>query len=115
MNKKFLTSNTYDHTVHSLGETNDEPTMTVPDQSLTIPEILDMFTRGIDVSNLYKEPVGYDDPDFDDVDPTQDPTFDVLTAKLMLDETRSKLLDQLPDTEPSNGDVSLENKTENVE
>lgn len=91
MNKTFLNPNTYDPTLHGRGEINLSPTMTVPDQSLTIPQILDMFTRGVDIENIYKNGVGYEDPDFDDLDPTQDPAFDLVQAKQMLEETKAKI------------------------
>lgn len=91
MNKVFLNQNTYDPNVNGIGEVNVYPSLTVPDQSLTIPQILDMFTRGVNLGSILKDPIGYDDPDIDDIDPTQDPAFDIVQAKQMLIETRQKI------------------------
>jgi len=93
MNKTYLNSNTFNPRLHSDKEVNIGPSMTVPDQSLTIPQILDMYTRGISMDQLLKPSTGFDDPDFDDLDPTQDPAFDIIEAKQMLEETRAKIAD----------------------
>jgi hypothetical protein len=55
-----------------------EPSMTVPDQSLTVREILERYVRGIAPSCAY-DPL-YDDRedlDFDDANPAESPDFDL--------------------------------------
>lgn len=90
MNKTYRTSNTYDFS-KECGEKNLSPSLTVPDQSLTIPQILDLYTRGISIDNLLHPSTGFDDPDWDDLDPTQEPAFDIVQAKIMLEETKAKI------------------------
>lgn len=91
MNKVFLNQNTYNPEIHGIGEINLKPSVTVPDQSLTIQQILELFTRGIDPPSIMKNGVGYDNPDWDDLDVTQNPAFDIIDAKKGLDEIRAKI------------------------
>lgn len=78
---RFNTS--YDYDVESIVNyeiINDEPSLTVPDQSLTVREILDRFTKGIPVDiGMQDNSLEYDgdDPSFDDVNPFLDPAFDL--------------------------------------
>jgi len=57
-------------------ETNNEPSLTVPDQSYTIKELLMRFTSGgmpaIAKTGTYEE-----DPTFEDLDPTRLGDFDL--------------------------------------
>jgi hypothetical protein len=55
-----------------------EPSMTVPDQSLTVSQLLDRYTRGL-APPIAHDPL-YDDRedlDFDDVNPAERPDFDL--------------------------------------
>lgn len=62
---------------------SDEPSMTVPDQSLTVRDLLERYTRGI-APACAREPL-YDDRenlDFEDVDPSERPDFDLVDVDL---------------------------------
>lgn len=62
------------------GEINNEPSETVPNQSFTVGEVLLRFSNGT-LPNIV-QPVYYDDnDDFDNVDITQDPAFDLVDAE----------------------------------
>lgn len=59
---------------------SNEPSMTVPDQSLTVKEILERYTQGIPMDiSMQDNDLEYDgdDPSFDDVNPFLDPAFDL--------------------------------------
>lgn len=59
---------------------SDTSSLTIPDQSLTVREILDRYTRGIPMDiSMEDNDLGYDgdDPSFDDVNPFLDPAFDL--------------------------------------
>jgi hypothetical protein len=78
---------------------SDEPSMTVPDQSLTVSEILDRYTRGL-APPIARDPI-YDDRenlDFDDVDPVDRPDFDlsdVSEHRLRLESLSNQLKDEI--------------------
>lgn len=58
-------------------EENNEPSMTVPDESFTIKEILEKYTRGI-APNIFRTPsYAPDEVDFDDMTITDGNDFDV--------------------------------------
>ena len=67
------------------GEVNHEPSMTIPDQSMSIEEIVNRFASGEPIS------VGHDvyyetdevHASFDDYDPTADGSFDLADASAM--------------------------------
>jgi hypothetical protein len=75
----FLTPYLFDVSAPVCAEpAQTEPSMTVPDQSLTVAEILDRYTRGI-APPCAHTPI-YDDRDdlgFDDVNPVDRPDFDL--------------------------------------
>lgn len=81
--KKYTFRNnwTYDHT-KTVNEVLPSNSMTVPDQSLTVREILDRFTRGLSIDQTQRNTYGYDETELDiDVpDPTLDPDFNIITA-----------------------------------
>lgn len=54
-------------------ESNNEPSLTIPDQSLTIPQILERYVSGID---LPYGPDGFYETDYDEDDFTTDPLLD---------------------------------------
>lgn len=112
-NLKFRNSTTYDFETMTGGEINLLPSMTVPDMSLTIPEIIDRYTRGLPLSLNTLPAVGYDDPDFDDIDPTRDPAFDLNDAKRLSLEIQEKI--NKPKNQPFQktiDDALAESKTE---
>lgn len=88
-NPQIVTCYNYDPDCN-LGERNTKPSITVPDQSLTVEEIIDLYARGIGIDNIYHHGEGLDDPDFDDIDPTTNPSFDIIEAKKILDDINSK-------------------------
>lgn len=58
------------------GEINNLPSMTVPDQSYTVRDLLERFTTGVlPVSS--RTPVYSDNPDFDNYDEIENPDFDL--------------------------------------
>lgn len=68
--KKCRTWATYKFDLKKDGEINDQPSLTVPDQVLSIHEILARFTRGQSVATL--TPVwGSDMPDIENMDPIE--------------------------------------------
>lgn len=54
------------------GETNLKPSITIPDQSMTVKELIDRYTKGLPLGNIQKVPLwmGEEDP-FDGLDPRQ--------------------------------------------
>nr|QJB19970.1 MAG: hypothetical protein [Microvirus sp.] len=72
-------------------ETVDKVSMTVPDQAMTIKQILEKYTNGIN-PNVSRQ-VGYHDgePTFDDIDPTRDPEFDLADITIHKDELEKKI------------------------
>lgn len=63
---KFRTPYNYDHTLEKY-ESDFGPSITVPDQSLTVREILDRFVSGI-APPIFQDGSYDDDADFDDDD-----------------------------------------------
>lgn len=54
---------------------SDQPSLTVPDQALTIRQIFDLFRAGKAISD--QQPIYYSGGDFDDFDETKAPDFDL--------------------------------------
>lgn len=109
---KFRNSTNYNYETMSGGEKNYLPSMTVPDMSLTIPEIIDRYTRGLPLSINPLPAVGYDDPDFDDVDPTRDPAFDLNDAKRLSSELEYKKQQKQPTQKTIDDAIEEARKTE---
>lgn len=64
--------------------------LTIPDQSFTIEEILERFTRGIDPM-LTKNPIWEDDVNFDDLPANYNPDLaDIDDAKNFIEEVETK-------------------------
>lgn len=61
--KKFQTVGSYDHTIHP-GETFVLPSLTQPDQTMTVRQIYDRFTRNLPIDGS-KVSFFDDDPDVD--------------------------------------------------
>jgi len=78
--------------------------MTIPDQSLPTRKILELYTRGRSVDIAHHQAIGYDNPDWDDVDPTLDPAFDIIDAHnlkseiIERQESRKRLLEKAHQT-----------------
>lgn len=74
----------YNHTEH-LGEINTAESETIPNQAFTVKEVLLRFNQGT-LPNIV-QPVYYDDTDdFDNIDPTLNPAFDMVDADNILNE-----------------------------
>lgn len=72
----------YNHTENS-GELNTMESETIPNQAYTVKEVLLRFNNGT-LPNIV-QPVYYDDTeDFDNIDPTLDPAFDIVDAEIIL-------------------------------
>lgn len=72
----------YNHLKHP-GEINTLETETVPNQAFTVKEVLLRFNNGT-LPNIV-QPVYYDDTDdYDNIDPTQNPAFDMVDAENIL-------------------------------
>ena len=70
------------------GEVNNEPSMTIPDQSMSIEEIVTRFASGEPISvgqDVYYE-TDEVNASFSDVDPTMDPSFDLSDYSAMRSE-----------------------------
>lgn len=68
--------------VPRLGESNNLPSKTIPGDSYTIRELMEKFARG-QIPPIAKQTY-FDDPeDFDEIDPTKDPSFDLSDATQM--------------------------------
>lgn len=89
-NPTIVTAYNYDPSDNP-GELTTKKSVTVPDQSLTVEEILDLYARGIGIDSIYHEGSGLDDPSFDDLDPTQRPDFDIIEAHQILGDVNQRL------------------------
>lgn len=81
---KFRTPHSYIHgQIEKDTEVNDDEDMTVPDMSYSIQDILQKFTKGIDLG-ISKIPQYNDVQGFDDINPLRNPMFDLsdITQKL---------------------------------
>lgn len=58
--------------------------MTVPDMSFTIPEILEKFRNGIDPYVVKMGQFEDEEPDFDEVNPFEQPDFDIVDAENLM-------------------------------
>lgn len=77
----------YDFT-SQLGEINQEESVTVPGQAFTVKEVLLRFNNGT-LPNIV-QPVYHDDiEDFDNIDPTLDPAFDLVDAENILNDIKN--------------------------
>lgn len=79
------------------GEINNSPSETVQGQSLSVNEILIKFTQGT-LGDIVHDHYYDEDPNFDDIDPTLSPDFDLSDTDIYRDFKISK--EEL--TEPEN-------------
>jgi len=80
---------------------NDEPSMTVPDQSLTVRDILKRYANGqpLDVHSFDDD--GFDiEPEFDDAPPPVIDLTDVDENRRNIDELQNQLNNEKDDTKP---------------
>lgn len=75
----FVNRFTYDHNAPYVHEKVIGESETIPDQSYTIEEIITRFTGGI-VPTANNMLFYDDDPDFDSIDPTMRPDYDLVDA-----------------------------------
>jgi len=68
MTRETITINPLDFDPGYFGEFNNSPSLTVPDQTLSIREILDRYARGLPTegmsNGLYDDNLNEDDPDY---------------------------------------------------
>lgn len=74
--KSYRNSFTYNH-LNEREEENHDLSLTIPDQAMSIRQILADYTIGRDNNVLARNPQFSNTDDFDNVDPTADPSFDL--------------------------------------
>ena len=111
----FVNRFTYDYTASHVHEKVIGESETIPDQSYSIEEIITRFTGGImpTVNNR----VFYDDePDFDSIDPTMRPDYDLVDALSDMDalsrqfEARKKQDNESAEPEQPETKIAPENE-----
>jgi hypothetical protein len=75
----FVNRFTYDHKAPHVHEKVIGESETIPDQSYSIEEIISRFTGGI-MPTVNNRIFYDDDPDFDSIDPTMRPDYDLVDA-----------------------------------
>lgn len=85
--KKVRNSLNYEHTKQRY-EKNTMPSQTIPDQSLSVKQILERYTSGRPIGNVYT-PI-YDGEDFDMPDPR---TLDLAERQELAQEYKDELRD----------------------
>ena len=99
----------YNHN-ENLGEINTMESETIPNQSFTVKEVLLRFNNGT-LPNIV-QPVYYDDTeDFDNIDPTLDPAFDLVDAENILTEINNNQKER--EKNKSQNSPEIESKIEN--
>jgi len=85
MERVYVTQFTYVFDKKKHGEKKFGKSLTLPDQSYSIQEMLEKFVRGIPVSTATNG--GYDDdPDMDNIDPSRMADYDLTTLTEMQEE-----------------------------
>lgn len=69
----------------------DPISVTIPDESYTIPEILEKYTKGIAPQVALHGFYESDTPDFDSIDPTKDPAFDIVDATELFNDFQNMI------------------------
>lgn len=85
----FRTITNYDH-LTELQEMNTDISMTVPDESYTVRDLLDKFTRGV-VPPVARHVRYDDDPDSVDLDALPDNSFDKFDAYDRLQQLEAEI------------------------
>ncbi|MEM3318498.1 MAG: hypothetical protein QXT80_03010 [Thermoplasmatales archaeon] len=78
------------NSVPDSGEINDEVSLTVPDMSYTVRELLEKFTSGV-MPAVERNPLYEDDPDFDNIDPSRLGDFDLVDLLEMQEEYQTRI------------------------
>lgn len=102
---KFLTAYNFDFSKVK-GEDCSAPSLSQPDMAYTVYELFERFANGV-MPAVSKVPVFEPDPDFDNVDVTMDPAFDLsdyTTEMLSLELERRER--QIERARPLQNDVS---------
>lgn len=87
MKKKVINYLEYDFK-NQPGETNNQNSETIPGQAYTVTEVLIRFNNGT-LPNIV-QPVYYDaSEDFDNIDPTLNPAFDIVDAENILNDIKN--------------------------
>lgn len=88
--------NTHWNFTPKFAEVNSGEIVTVPDHALTVHEILAKYAEGT-LPSLMKLGSGEENPDFEDVDETQVPNYDLVDAQMSMFELEQnkKLRDKL--------------------
>ena len=96
----------------NLGDTEGifSPSVTVPDDALSVKQLLDRFTSGVELPPIQKSAYYEDNQDFDSYDVTKDPAFDLADATSALYELSNREIpvphavnpvpDDIPETVP---------------
>ena len=106
----FVNRFTYDYTAPYVTETILGESETIPDQSYSIEEIITRFTGGI-MPTVNNRVFYDDDPDFDSIDPTMRPDYDLVDALADMDalskqfEARKK--EDLQPAQPEQPDIQI--------
>nr|WAE43622.1 MAG: hypothetical protein [Microviridae sp.]WAE43944.1 MAG: hypothetical protein [Microviridae sp.] len=88
--QKFICQGTFDHLIDSDAEIPKGESMTVPDEALTIGEIMEQFTHGI-VPDISKDSQYTDTEDIDDTEPNPIDLTDLDDMRIELDELHTKI------------------------
>lgn len=76
----------------NLGDTEGvfSASITVPDEALSVKQLLDRFTSGVELPPIQKPAYYEDSQDFDSYDVTKDPAFDLADATSALHELSNR-------------------------
>lgn len=103
-------------------EINDDPSETIPDQSYSIPEIMEKFTRGIDpmisrtgqypeIEATFESDLGYIPPEFDLTDiPVETLEENLTRLKTEVKRRKAEKIEAEKKPEHSEGKLEAENK-----
>lgn len=99
--------------IENLGEVNTEESETVPNQAYTVSEVLLRFSQGT-LPNI-DQPLYHDDTDdFDNIDPTLDPAFDLVDAENILNDINNNQKEREKNNQQNSPETKtkIENKNE---
>lgn len=79
--RKIRTQYNYNPLTDIKKEVNNLPSQTVPDQSMTVRQLIDRYSRGLNINQLQFKPVWYDEDKINEFEGT----FDHLTKQERID------------------------------
>lgn len=85
--KEVINSLNYDFRKHVKGETNDQPSLTIPDQTMSLRTIIERYVRGIPPDNVKIPSWDSDDVDFDDYMPDPN-TLDLAERQALAEQAK---------------------------